>query len=178
MTKVQEKYESYPLSNGLTIKVTGLGKNGYYGVASAKKWQRSQSGCGWIAAVNLPTDPALVALLTASRSTSLHLGHYSDPREAAYVTALYDADPLSVLQSIHNSPDHMFSVDFPPELYLLPMDPVKTQNKQRAKMEYAQECTDRILELIKNGDILSDSTFTALTELRGRLEGEKFIKSF
>jgi hypothetical protein len=107
------------LINGIEINYSSRGNTGYLGAAFCPSWTMNAEK-PFIAACGKPSDPALVDLLRAPDATALHLGHYADSREAAYVTALYKADPEGILRELQNNGHNGLEVTFPAELYDLP----------------------------------------------------------
>jgi len=105
--------------NGIEINYSSRGNTGYLGAAFCPSWTMNAEK-PFIAACGKPSDPALVDLLRAPDATALHLGHYADSREAAYVTGLYKADPEGILRELMTNGHNGLEVDFPAELYDLP----------------------------------------------------------
>jgi hypothetical protein len=104
--------------NGLEITTSDVGRSGYHGVTFSPAWTLDEN-YPFIAMTSNPVnDPVLSKWLTARERTSLHLGHYSDAREAAYVYAIYKDEPEEVLKQFYHG---TFNPDFPKELYDLPV---------------------------------------------------------
>ena len=105
--------------NGLEIAYSDRGYTGYRGASFSPSWTMNLEK-PFIAACGKPSDPALVGLLRAPEATALHLGHFADAREAAYVTALYKSDPVGILTELYHNGHNGLNVSFPAELYDLP----------------------------------------------------------
>jgi hypothetical protein len=104
--------------NGLEIKTSDSGRSGYLGVTFSPAWTLNEN-YPFIAMTANPTDnPVLSKWLTAKQRGSLHLGHYADSREAAYVHAMYQNEPEEVLKQFYYG---TFVPKFPRELYDLPV---------------------------------------------------------
>lgn len=103
--------------NNVEIKTSTRGVTGYEGSTFSPAWTLDMNK-PFIAAIGNPTEAKLVKLLRAPERTALHLGIYADSREAAYVVALYRANPEQILAE-HYATGHV-DVDFPSELYNLP----------------------------------------------------------
>ena len=103
------------LKDGIELELSTRKTNtsGYTGVTVSPAWTLDESK-PFIAMTQNPTSPELVRELTATKRASLHLGHYSDAREAAYVIGLYHKNPLTTLQQFNKSGE--FTV-FPADLY-------------------------------------------------------------
>lgn len=111
--------QSFTLSTGVTVEVSTRKNNrtGYTGSALSPSWTLD-SAKPFIAACGNPSDPAIKALLKAQLRTSLHMGNYSDAREAAYVVGMYRKDPVNTIQYFQSND----SWDtFPEDLYNLPV---------------------------------------------------------
>jgi hypothetical protein len=105
--------------NNVEIKTSTRGVTGYEGSTFSPSWT-GDSAAPFIAAISNPSDPKLQSLLRAKDRTSLHLGHYADSREAAYVVALYKSNPEAVLTEIRET--RHLKVAFPAELYEIPVN--------------------------------------------------------
>ena len=103
--------------NKLVINRSTRGVTGYEGATFSPAWTLNEQK-PFIAAIGNPTDTYLKTLLTAKDRTALHLGQYSDSREAAYVVAMYKNDPENVLLELRDT--GTLVVEFPKELYALP----------------------------------------------------------
>lgn len=103
--------------NGVQINTSTRGVTGYEGSTFSPAWTLDHSK-PFIAAIGNPTDPELKKLLRAKERTALHLGQYSDSREAAYVVGLYKNDPVAILTELAET--NQIDVEFPAELYSLP----------------------------------------------------------
>jgi hypothetical protein len=104
--------------NGLEIATSDAGRSGYLGVTFSPAWTLNENYPFITMAQNPVNDPVLSKWLTAKERQSLHLGHYADSREAAYVYALYKDEPEEVLKQFYHG---TFSPEFPIELYNLPV---------------------------------------------------------
>lgn len=104
--------------NALVIRTSDRGTTGYYGVTFSPAWTMDEE-IPFIACLSNPVDdPKLEKWLTAKQRNSLHLGRFSDSREAAYVVSMYHENPEEILKELYyNGKIH---VDFPSELYNLP----------------------------------------------------------
>ncbi len=105
------------LSDGVVIEYSTRANNrtGFTGAAISPSWTLDNSK-PFIAACGNPTDPVVMSEVVAQQRTSLHLGHYADSREAAYVVAKYKQDPITVIREVQNNGSW---VDFPEDLYTL-----------------------------------------------------------
>lgn len=103
--------------NGLEIPTSDIGRSGYLGVTFSPAWTLNEDYPFIAMTANPVNDPVLAKWLTAKQRQSLHLGHYSDSREAAYVHAMYQNDPEEVLKQFYHK---TFNPVFPVELYDLP----------------------------------------------------------
>ena len=107
------------LKDGIELELSSRKSNtsGYTGVTVSPAWTLDES-TPFIAMTSNPTSPELVRELTATKRASLHLGHYSDAREAAYVIGMYKKDPLNTLVTFNK---HGNFTDFPSDLYDQPV---------------------------------------------------------
>lgn len=106
------------LSTGVTVlqSVRRGNRTGYTGAALSPAWTLDSSK-PFIAACGNPTDHTVMAVVNAQQATCLHLGHYADAREAAYVIGMYRKDPINTINYVQSNGqwDH-----FPEDLYDLP----------------------------------------------------------
>jgi hypothetical protein len=109
---------SHVLSNGVIVEESSRKGNrtGYTGAALSVAWTLNPNK-PFIAACGNPTDPRIMAQVNAQSRTSLHLGHYADAREAAYVIGQYRKDPVATIQYVQSNGAWE---DFPADLYDLP----------------------------------------------------------
>jgi hypothetical protein len=114
--KKEKQMNTYKIGN-VEIKSSTRGSTGYAGSTFSPAFTGNPRK-PFIAAVGNPTDPSLVKLLSAKQRTSLHLGHYADSREAAYVVGAYRKDPHVVLQEL--AKNGKLEIEFPDKLYTLP----------------------------------------------------------
>jgi hypothetical protein len=105
--------------NGLHIETSDRGRSGYLGVTVSPAWTLDIENPFIACLTNPINDPVLSKWLTAKERSSLHLGTFSDSREAAYVCALYKNDPETILKELYFN--GKVNVDFPIELYNLPV---------------------------------------------------------
>lgn len=129
------------LANGIEILFADRTSNtsGYKYVTFSPAWTLDETK-PFIACHLQPTDPTVLNEVTAKLRQSLHLGHYADAREAAYVIGLYNADPVNTVKQFNK----FGSFDtFPADLYNLPVNPMpaitsedkpKLESKKRAKI--------------------------------------------
>jgi hypothetical protein len=112
-TKIQ-----HVLSDGVVVEQSSRKGNrtGYTGAALSPAWTLN-SDKPFIAACGNPTDPAVMTHVNAQARTSLHLGYYSDAREAAYVIGRYRKDPVSIIRHVQSNGSWD---QFPEDLYSLP----------------------------------------------------------
>ncbi len=104
--------------NGLKIVTSDQGRSGYLGVTFSPAWTLDENYPFIAMTANPTNDPVLSKWLTAKQRSSLHLGHYSDSREAAYVYAMYMNNPEEVLKQFYHG---TFKPEFPVSLYNLPV---------------------------------------------------------
>lgn len=106
------------LSTGVVVEESSRKGNrtGYTGAALSPAWTL-KSDKPFIAACANPTDPAVMTHVNAQHRTSLHLGHYKDAREAAYVVGLYRKDPIPTIRYVQSNG---VWDQFPEDLYDLP----------------------------------------------------------
>lgn len=107
------------LSDGIVVEATTRKSNrtGYTGAALSPSWTLDANK-PFIAACSNPTDPAVMAQMSAQERTAWHGGAYADAREAAYVVGMFHADPVGTERLIKSSGP----VDkFPKDLYDLPV---------------------------------------------------------
>jgi hypothetical protein len=107
------------LSTGIVVEETTRKSNrtGYTGAALSPSWTLDADK-PFIAACANPTDPAVMAQMSAQERTAWHGGSYADAREAAYVVGMFHADPVGTERLIKSSGP----VDqFPKDLYDLPV---------------------------------------------------------
>jgi len=107
----------YTLSDGINVETSDRGVTGYLGATYSPAWTLSDI-TPFIGMASNPKEPHLISLLCATERQSLHLGHYADPREAAYVVGLYKDDPENTLRYFQQYNTY---VDFPMDLYDLPL---------------------------------------------------------
>jgi hypothetical protein len=110
--------QTFTLSDGVEVELSDRKSNrsGYTGAALSPSWTLDADK-PFIAACGNPNDPKVMAEVNAQHRTSLHLGSYSDAREAAYVVGMYRKDPVATIRHIQQ----YGSVDvFPQDLYQLP----------------------------------------------------------
>jgi len=107
--------KSIILENGVVLQLSDRKNNtaGYTGVTFSPVWTLNEFK-PFIAMTSNPSDPVLVKELTATKRNSLHLGHYNDAREAAYVIGLYNKNPLNTIITFNK---HGNFTDFPAYLY-------------------------------------------------------------
>ncbi len=106
------------LSNGVIVEqsVRKGNRTGYTGAALSPSWTLDADK-PFIAACGNPTDPTVMAQVNAQARTSLHLGHYADAREAAYVIGQYRKDPIGTIRQVQSNGAW---TNFPADLYDLP----------------------------------------------------------
>jgi hypothetical protein len=104
--------------NGIKIFTSNQGKSGYKGATFSPAWTLNEDFPFIAMAANPTDDPNLSKWLTAKKRASLHLGTYSDSREAAYVYSLYIDNPEQILRQIYHK---VFVPNFPNEIYDLPV---------------------------------------------------------
>jgi hypothetical protein len=109
---------SYILSDGVVVETSTRRDNrtGYTGAALSPAWTLNANK-PFIAACGNPTDSSVMAVVNAQARTSLHLGAYSDAREAAYVIGRYRKDPISTILTVQSNGAWD---EFPSDLYDLP----------------------------------------------------------
>jgi len=117
VSNIEERIIMY-IVNNLEVKTSTRGASGYEGCSFSPAWTQNEA-VPFIAATSNPTEPELIALLPAKHRTALHLGHYADSREAAYVVAYYKANMREVILSLVNN--GCVDIHFPSELYDLPV---------------------------------------------------------
>lgn len=108
----------HTLSDGVIIEESTRRGNrtGYTGAALSPSWTLNAK-TPFIAACGNPTDPTVMVHVNAQSRTSLHLGHYADAREAAYVIGQYRKDPVATIRYVQNNGAWD---KFPHDLYSLP----------------------------------------------------------
>jgi hypothetical protein len=113
--------------DGLVIEFSNRCISGYRGVVTSGVWANGDDR-PFLANVEIPNDPAIRSQMPIASRRSInwnaHYGSYTDPREAAYIRALSNADPIFVDNWFeeHNSRgdvDRYF--DFPAYVYELPL---------------------------------------------------------
>lgn len=106
------------LSDGIIVEETNRKSNrtGYTGAALSPSWTMDADK-PFIAACSNPTDPAIMAQMSAQERTAWHGGSYADAREASYVVGMFHADPVGTERLIHS---HGPIDKFPTDLYNLP----------------------------------------------------------
>lgn len=108
----------YTLNDGVQVELSSRKSNrsGYTGAALSPSWTLDADK-PFIAACGNPNDPTVMAEVHAQQRTSLHLGSYSDAREAAYVVGLYRKNPVDTIRRVQQ----YGAIDvFPEDLYQLP----------------------------------------------------------
>jgi len=149
--------------DGLEIQTSDNGRSGYLGVTFSPAWTLDETK-PFIAMVRNPVDdPVLVKYLTAVERGCLHLGDFSDSREAAYIVAMYKDNPEFVLRTMYSN-DRVNFVDFPAELYDLPqfitsadatimVKEHKKDRKKRVKLLAVSEVMAHVRERVKGHKI-------------------------
>lgn len=106
----------FTLNNGTKIETATRANNqsGYNGVAVSVTWTNDEfrpfiAACGHL-------NEEVRAQMRAPHRTSWHGGYYADPREAAYVVAMYKQDPIATDRAVSED-----SIQFPADLYSLPI---------------------------------------------------------
>lgn len=109
----------HTLSDGIVVEETNRKSNrtGYTGAALSPSWTLDADK-PFIAACSNPTDPVIMAQMSAQERTAWHGGSYADAREAAYVVGMFHADPVGTERLIHS---HGPIDKFPADLYELPV---------------------------------------------------------
>jgi hypothetical protein len=109
---------SYFLSTGVVVEKSNRKGNrtGYTGAALSPSWTLDADK-PFIAACGNPNDPTVMSQVNAQARTSLHLGHYADAREAAYVIGQYRKDPVATIRYVQSNGNWD---KFPADLYDLP----------------------------------------------------------
>lgn len=128
--------KTFVLSNGVEVELSDRKSNrsGYTGAALSPSWTLNADK-PFIAACGNPNDPKVMAEVNAQHRTSLHLGSYSDAREAAYVVGMYRKDPIGTIRQVQQYGE----IDtFPADLYNLPPglayeDAVAILNERKVK---------------------------------------------
>lgn len=133
--------------NDLKIITSDMGRSGYLGVTFSPAWTLNEE-VPFIAMAQNPKDKYLIKWLTAKQRQSLHLGYYSDSREAAYVYAMYNDDPENVLKEIYYK---TFNPVFPQHLYDLPVF---------LKLEEAQEEIAKVKREKKMSYLAKEAVYT------------------
>lgn len=107
------------LNDGIVVEETNRKSNrtGYTGAALSPSWTLDADK-PFIAACSNPTDPAIMAQMSAQARTAWHGGSYADAREAAYVVGMFHADPVGTERLIQS---HGPIDKFPKDLYDLPV---------------------------------------------------------
>lgn len=182
--------------NGVVIETSDRGRSGYLGVTVSPAWTLDTDN-PFIACLSNPVnDPILSKWLTAKERQSLHLGNFSDSREAAYVCGLYKNDPESILKDIYYN--GKANVVFPNEIYDLPvylsLEDAQTliaetlekkttggskQNRQKFHindaLKIARECTSG--KKIVNVSIVRQGIEKNLKSFRTKEDVEKYVAS-
>jgi hypothetical protein len=119
----------YYLKNGVSIEAghSTTTTSGYKGAAVSLAWTLNPDR-PFIAFASNPSDPIVYSKIRVQGRNNWHGGHYEDPREAAYVAALFKSDPLYMDESIHQNGNW---TDFPSDLYELPL----TYSKEDAQRD-------------------------------------------
>lgn len=112
----------FTLNNGVIIKTSRVSKTGYKGSMFGPKYFKNHGNRIYGANAPKPNHPLLVAASkTPARQGCIELGSYADPREAAYVSSLWNlsttAEQLEILVAVQNG---MYNPSFPGDLYDLP----------------------------------------------------------
>lgn len=163
--------------DGLEIQTSNQGRSGYLGVTFSPAWTLDETK-PFIAMVRNPVDdPVLVKYLTALERGCLHLGDFSDSREAAYIVALYKDNPEFVLKTMYSN-DRVNFVDFPAELYDLPqfinsqdattmVKEHKKNRKKRVKLLSISEVMAHVRERVKGHKV-------NVSELRSAIDKKNY----
>jgi len=109
---------SYVLSTGVVVEKSNRkgNRSGYTGAALSVAWTLNASK-PFIAACGNPTDSDIMGAVNAKLATALHLGHYADAREAAYVVGMYRKNPIETITYVQSNGQWDY---FPEDLYDLP----------------------------------------------------------
>jgi hypothetical protein len=104
--------------NGYKIE-TGRGRTGYFGSCFSDRWH-GHNDAPFIARGDRPErNIHSINDYMEPGAGNIHLGYYDDSRKAAYVAAMYKADPVAMLENwITNN--KQIKVEFPEELFNLP----------------------------------------------------------
>ena len=170
------------LANGIEILFADRTSNtsGYKYVTFSPAWTLDETK-PFIACHLQPTDPTVLNEVTAKLRQSLHLGHYADAREAAYVIGLYNADPVNTVKQFNK----FGSFDtFPADLYNLPVNPMpaitsedkpKLESKKRAKIvevNYDVPAQNNLIKFFERPIILSVvELFDSVADFQKHLTG-------
>lgn len=181
---------SYILADGIEILTASRNNvSGYKYVTFSPAWTLDENK-PFIACLLQPTEPELVNELTAKHRNSLHLGHYADAREAAYVVGLYNANPVDTLKRFNA---YGAFDSFPADLYDLPVNvmPVfqrdeqpNPERKTRAKtvVNYNVPAKNNLIKFFDYSIILSVvELFDSVNDFQDYLTGltiEQFANEF
>ena len=109
----------YTLLNGITLEDGQRTNNrtGYFAVTLHLSYEHASQEYPFSAEITFGRVNVDKSALNINTSQVWKGGKYSDPREAAYVSALFTVDPFGVDKIIH---DNGHFDDFPKDLYQLP----------------------------------------------------------
>lgn len=104
---------TYKLSNGIEVVATDTNTStGYIGASFSPAWTMDLAR-PFIANASIPEG--IRNQLRVKERSNWHGGHYSDAREAAYVSALFKADPINTDIDAANN-----NIVIPQDVYALP----------------------------------------------------------
>jgi hypothetical protein len=176
--------------NGVIVKTSHLGKSGYHGACFSPAWTLDKSR-PFVAAVTNPTEQQLVSLLTAKERTALHLGYYSDSREAAYVVAYYKANKQEVLENMQSFGENRIII--PDAVYTMPeyisLDDAKAEIQKVADAKKMGKKNTRfkvtsttvlnaVIEAFKDAKVDPKNVRGVASKARAYLEAKSHANSF
>lgn len=108
--------KTHILSNGVSIKERGSNPSGYEGSSTSPKTidKSKPYRAAGIRAIAAAKDPRVKEFQSSNQN--IQIGYFSDPREAAYASALFNSNPKLFLDDW----DYRNNIDFPSDLYKLP----------------------------------------------------------
>lgn len=113
--------------NGVIIKPSNRTNTGFDGVTLSLTWRPKTP---FVASAK--NDEELFAL-TGTKSNTVHIGYFSDSREAAYVKAVFENSPIDEKMEIRRNGG--IDIAFPADLYKLPEE-ITHEEAQEIIMTY------------------------------------------
>lgn len=160
---------NHTLSNGITVKEKSVNPSGYAGSSTSSRTidtSKPYRAAG-VRALAAAVDPRVSDFQTTNQN--IQIGYYSDPREAAYVSALFNAKPELFMDDWN----YRNNIKFPQDLYDLPRRSdekikqltLEKENRTRDREHTGQGVTHR--EPVQNFDNIEWRAFIQNHGIKG-----------